>query len=74
MCSSDLYIVTNNIYLYGIRGEGQSAVRKAASLLAQGKYDPSPIHTHTFPFDQLPEAMRYAREKVDGAIKVVVKM
>jgi L-iditol 2-dehydrogenase len=68
------YIVTNNIYLYGIRGEGQSAVRKAASLLAQGKYDPSPIHTHTFPFEQLPEAMRYAREKVDGAIKVVVKM
>ena len=26
------HIVTNNIYLYGIRGEGQSAVRRAASI------------------------------------------
>ena len=66
-------IVTNNIYLYGIRGEGQSAVRRAASLIAQGTLDPSPLHTHTFPFDQLPTAMRYFREKIDGAIKVVVR-
>ena len=67
------HIVTNNIYLYGIRGEGQSAVRRAASLLAQKKFDPSPLHTHTFAFDQLPTALRYAREKIDGAIKVVIR-
>ena len=67
------YIVTNNIYLYGIRGEGQSAVRRAASLLAQKKIDPSPLHTHTFPLEELPTALRYSREKVDGAIKVVIK-
>lgn len=67
------YIVTNNIYLFGIRGEGQSAVRRAASLLAQGKIDPSPVHTHTFPLAELPEALRYARDRIDGAIKVVVK-
>jgi threonine dehydrogenase-like Zn-dependent dehydrogenase len=67
------YIVTNNIYLFGIRGEGQSAVRRAASLLAQGKFDPSPVHTHTFALDELPTALRYARERIDGAIKVVVK-
>jgi threonine dehydrogenase-like Zn-dependent dehydrogenase len=67
------HIVTNNIYLFGIRGEGQSAVRRAASLLAQGKIDPSPVHTHTFPLAELPEALRYARDRVDGAIKVVVK-
>ena len=67
------YIVTNNIYLFGIRGEGQSAVRRAASLLGQGKIDPSPVHTHTFPLEELPEALRYARDRVEGAIKVVVK-
>jgi L-iditol 2-dehydrogenase len=67
------YIVTHNIYLYGIRGEGQSAVRRAASLLAQKKFDPSPLHTHTFALDELPTALRYAREKIDGAIKVVIK-
>lgn len=67
------HIVTNNIYLFGIRGEGQSAVRRAASLLAQRKFDPSPVHTHTFALDELPTALRYARERIDGAIKVVVK-
>lgn len=67
------HVVTNNIYLYGIRGEGQSAVRRAASLIAQGKLDPSPLHTHTFAFNELPTAIRYFREKVDGAIKVVIK-
>jgi L-iditol 2-dehydrogenase len=67
------HIVTNNIYLYGIRGEGQSAVRRAAALIAQKKLDPSPLHTHTFALDQLPDALRYFREKLDGAIKVVIK-
>jgi len=66
------YIVTNNIYLYGIRGEGQSAVRRAASLIAQHKLDPSPLHTHTFALGQLPTAVRYFKEKIDGAIKVVI--
>jgi threonine dehydrogenase-like Zn-dependent dehydrogenase len=67
------YIVTNNIYLFGIRGEGQSAVKRAASLIAQGTIDPSPVHTHTFALDELPNALRYARDKVEGAIKVVIK-
>jgi len=67
------HIVTNNIYLFGIRGEGQSAVRRAASLMAQQKIDASPVHTHTFALDELPTALRYSRERIDGAIKVVVK-
>jgi 2-desacetyl-2-hydroxyethyl bacteriochlorophyllide A dehydrogenase len=66
------HIVANNIYLYGIRGEGQSAVRRAASLMAQGKIDASPVHTHTFSLDDLPTGLRYARDRVDGAIKVVI--
>ena len=67
------HIVTNNIYVFGIRGEGQSAVKRAASLIAQRKLDPSPLHTHTFAFDELPAAIRQFREKIDGAIKVVIK-
>jgi threonine dehydrogenase-like Zn-dependent dehydrogenase len=66
------HIVTNNIYVFGIRGEGQGAVKRAASLIAQRKLDPSPLHTHTFAFDELP-AIRQFREKIDGAIKVVIK-
>lgn len=65
-------LVMDNITLFGIRGEGRSAVRRAASLLAQGRIDPKPIHTHTFPLAELPTAIHYARERIDGAIKVVV--
>lgn len=66
-------IVMNNIYLFGIRGEGRSAVRRAAAMMTQQKFDASPVHTHTFPLSELPEALRHSREKLDGAIKVVIK-
>ncbi|MDH3229327.1 MAG: zinc-binding dehydrogenase [Alphaproteobacteria bacterium] len=67
-------LVMDNIYMFGIRGEGRSAVRRAASLLAQGRISPKLIHTHTFPLGEVPTAIRYAREKLDGAIKVVVQI
>jgi len=67
-------LVMDNIAVFGIRGEGRSAVRRAAALLAQGRINPKPLHTHTFPLAELPTAIRYARDKVDGAIKVVVKV
>ena len=31
------------------------------------------IHTHTFALDELPTALRYATDRVEDAIKVVVK-
>ena len=67
------HIVRNNIYLYGIRGEGKSAVRRAEALMRQKRFDATKIHTHTFPLAELPTAIRYAKDRVDGAIKVVVK-
>ncbi|NJR80609.1 zinc-dependent alcohol dehydrogenase [Sphingomonas corticis] len=67
------HAVVNNMYLYGIRGEGKSAVRRAMALMAARRFDASLIHTHTFDMDDLPEAIRYARDRVDDAIKVVVR-
>ena len=67
-------LVRNNIYLYGIRGEGRSATHRAAALMAQKRFDAKMIHTHTFPLEEVPTALRYARERIDDAIKVVVKM
>jgi L-iditol 2-dehydrogenase len=64
--------VKNNIYTYGIRGEGRSATRRAMALMAEKRFDATKIHTHTFPLVDLPTALRYARERVDDAIKVVV--
>ena len=67
------HIVRNNIYLYGIRGEGRSATHRAEALMTQKRFDATKIHTHTFALDDLPTAIRYAKERIDGAIKVVVK-
>ena len=67
------HIVRNNISLFGIRGEGKSATHRAQALMAQKRFDATIIHTHTFPFEQLPTALRYARERIEDAIKVVVK-
>jgi len=66
------HIVRNNIYLYGIRGEGKSATHRAAALMSQKRFDATKIHTHTFGLDDLPTALRYAGEHIDDAIKVVV--
>ncbi len=68
------HLVRNNIYLFGIRGEGRSATRRAAALMAQKRFPARLIHTHTFPLDELPTAIQYARERIEDAIKVVVKV
>jgi L-iditol 2-dehydrogenase len=66
------HLVKNNIYVYGIRGEGRSATRRAMALMAEKRFDATKIHTHTFALADLPTALRYARDRVDDAIKVVV--
>jgi len=43
------------------------------SFMAEKRFDASLIHTHTFSLDDLPEAIRHAKERIDDAIKVVVK-
>jgi L-iditol 2-dehydrogenase len=67
------YLVRNNIYVYGIRGEGKSATHRAEAFMSQKRFDATKIHTHTFSLDDLPEALRYAKDRVEDAIKVVVK-
>jgi len=68
------HIVRNNIYLYGIRGEGKSATHRAEAFMSQKRFDATKVHTHTFPLEDLPTAIKYARERIEDAIKVVVKM
>jgi len=68
------HLVRNNIYVFGIRGEGKSATHRAAAFMTQKRFDAKIIHTHTFPLDQVPTALKYARERIEDAIKVVVKM
>lgn len=68
------HLVRNNIYVYGIRGEGQSATHRAMAFMQQKRFDATIIHTHTFPFEDVPTAIKYAKERIEDAIKVVVKM
>jgi L-iditol 2-dehydrogenase len=67
------HLVRNNIYVFGIRGEGKSATHRAEAFMREKRFDATKIHTHTFPLAELPEALRYARDRVEDAIKVVVK-
>ena len=67
------FLVRNNIYLFGIRGEGKTATHRAEAFMRQKRFDATLIHTHTFEMTDLKEALRYAKDRVEDAIKVVVK-
>jgi L-iditol 2-dehydrogenase len=68
------HLVRNNIYVFGIRGEGKSATHRAMALMKHKRFDAKLVHTHSFPLEEVPTALKYARERIDDAIKVVVKM
>ncbi len=68
------YLAVNNIYLYGIRGEGRSATHRAMAFMNEKRFDASLVHTHSFAMEDLPTALHYARDRIDDAIKVVVTM
>jgi L-iditol 2-dehydrogenase len=67
------YLVRNNIYMFGIRGEGKTATHRAEAFMRQKRFDATLIHTHAFQMEDLEEALRYAKDRVEDAIKVVVK-
>jgi L-iditol 2-dehydrogenase len=67
-------LTRNNIYLFGIRGEGRSATHRAAALMKQKRFDAKLLHTHTFPLAEVPTAWKYCRDRIEDAIKVVVKV
>ena len=67
------HMVINNIYMYGIRGEGKSATHRAMAFMKQKRFNAKLVHTHTFKMNELSTALKYAKERIDGAIKVVIK-
>jgi L-iditol 2-dehydrogenase len=67
-------ITRNNITVFGIRGEGRSATHRAAALMAQHRFDAKLIHTHTFKLEDVPTGYEYCRDRIEDAIKVVIKI
>ena len=67
------YMVINNIYMFGIRGEGKSATHRAMQFMKEKRFNANLVHTHTFKLSDLPTALKYARERIEDAIKIVIK-
>jgi threonine dehydrogenase-like Zn-dependent dehydrogenase len=67
-------LVRNNIYVYGLRGEGRRATHRAAALMEQKRFDAKLLHTHTFPLEEVPKGIQYFRDRIEDAIKVVIKI
>src|SRR6056297_484097 len=64
--------VKNGMNIYTVRGEGNLSVGRALSLMAQGKITGKPLHTHSFPLDQLNSGFKTFVERIGGAMKVVI--
>ena len=67
------HMVINNIYMFGIRGEGKSSTHRAMQFMKEKRFDAKLVHTHTFNLADLHTALKYARERIDDAIKIVIK-
>jgi threonine dehydrogenase-like Zn-dependent dehydrogenase len=47
-------------------------IREAVEAVASGRLDPSPLYTHSFPLEQLGEALDATRDRPDGFLKALV--
>ena len=64
------------------QGQGLAAalIRRAATVeldwdvRQKSRFDATVMHTHTFSFKEIPTAVKYARERIEDAIKVVIKV
>ena len=66
-------LARDNKSIYTVRGEGWGNVGRAVSLLASGRVDLKPLVTHSFPLEKIAEGFKTFRERIGGAVKVVVK-
>ena len=61
-----------NIHIFSVRGEGWANCGRGVSLLSQGRISLKPLATHAFPLAQIEEAFKTFKERIGGAIKVIV--
>jgi L-iditol 2-dehydrogenase len=66
------HAVKNGVNIFTVRGEGRMAVGRALSLMRQGRITGKPLITHRFPLREIHKAFKYFRERIDGAMKVVL--
>jgi L-iditol 2-dehydrogenase len=66
------HVVRSDITIYTTRGEGGNNVKRAVSLAAQGRLQGADLVTHEFPLEDIAEAFRVMRERIDDPIKMVI--
>ena len=66
------YAVLNSVQFLSVRGEGGNNCKRALSLMAQGKIETKEILTHTFPLAEWQKAYDTFKDRLDGAMKVVI--
>jgi L-iditol 2-dehydrogenase len=64
-------VVREDVTIYTSRGEGGANVRRALSLVEQGKMRGGELVTHRFPLEQIREGFRVVAEREGDPIKVV---
>ncbi|HEU0016246.1 MAG TPA: zinc-binding dehydrogenase [Longimicrobium sp.] len=47
-------------------------IRMAVDAVAQGRLDPTPLYTHTYPLDQLGQALDDTRDRPEGFLKALI--
>ena len=52
---------------------GKERMRRLLSLVQSGRFDPTPLITHRFPLDQIPQAYKLFGERADGVLKIAIK-
>ncbi|HYB19982.1 MAG TPA: alcohol dehydrogenase catalytic domain-containing protein [Thermodesulfobacteriota bacterium] len=66
-------LARDNQSIYTVRGEGWGNCGRAVSLLASGRVDLKPLITHSFPLTEIEAGFKTFRDRIGGAVKVVVK-
>jgi L-iditol 2-dehydrogenase len=65
-------IVLQEIDLYGVRAN-RNTCQEVIPLIAAGKVRLKPLITHSFPLTEFATAFNIFRQRIDGALKVIVK-
>lgn len=65
-------IVLEEIDLYGVRAN-QNTMEEVLALIVDGRVRVRELVTHTFPLEQYGEALHTFADRVDGALKVLVR-
>ncbi len=51
---------------------GKERMRRLLSLVQSGRFDPTPLITHRFKLDQIPQAYKLFGERADGVMKIAI--